>query len=80
MKLAHQSSHYTAGILNQSAGKSSSGANAKWSVNYERPHKQGRAAFGLHSGDSRRSTRPIAAKQPVGAATDICCFKHHQRV
>lgn len=39
MKLAHQSSHYTAGTLNQSAGKSSSGANGKWSIYYERPHK-----------------------------------------
>lgn len=48
MKLAHQSSHYTAGTLNQSAGKSSSGANTKWSVNYERHHKQGRSAFGFH--------------------------------
>lgn len=46
MKLVHQSSYYTAGTLNQSAGKSSSGTNAKWSVNYEQPHKQGRSAFG----------------------------------
>lgn len=71
MKLAHQSSHYTAGILNRSAGKSSSGAHAKWSVNYERAHKQGGAAFGLHSGDSRRSTRPVAAFTACW-----CCNRH----
>lgn len=80
MKLAHQSSHYTAGIPNQPAGKSSSGAHDKWSVNYERSNKQTRTAFGSHKVDSRRSTRPTAAQQPVGAATDICSFQNHQKV
>lgn len=80
MKLADQSSDYTTGILNQSAGKSSSGAKTKWSVNYERPHKQGISAFGWHSVDSWRSPRLVAAEQLVGAATDICSFKLYQAV
>lgn len=75
MKLANQSSYYTAAIFNQSAGKSSSGTKTKWSVNYEQPHKQGRSAFELDSVDSLRSTPVVATEQPVGAATEICSIK-----
>lgn len=63
----------SAGSLHQSAGKSFSNTNNKWSVNYEQPHKQGRTAFQLHWVGSRRSQCPIAAKT-------ACWCSHKQLV
>lgn len=72
VKLAHQSSHYRLAVSTSLPANHFQTLNNKWSVNYERPHKQGRTAFQLHWVGSRRSQCPIAAK--------TACWRSHKQL